>query len=306
MHNQSGLIRIKRKTILYFVLAILILSIATPALADYLGPNRVVAETTNVCKVILYECRYVPAKDEWRYKRVDNWECASESDPWEDYSSGGSSQGCSAATEGDQYWAKEQTTQEVTTSYPEATITGSLQSCTLQNGWCTTAPRLSLSGGEPVSGYAIIAIEGSLNGQTFACANSTCSVPLNQGTNTFTYWALSSWGDSSTMGTLYAKVDSQLPNITGTFSGATGSNGWYLSPVSFNGNASDTTSGLASFTCTLDGVTLGSCTSITVNGEGAHTLVLNARDNAGNKRTLTQNTSLDTQDPILAASLSGT
>src|SRR5262245_36890320 len=116
MQDQSGLVRIKHKTILYFVLVILILGIATPALADYLGPNRVVTETTNVCKVILYECRYVPAKDEWRYKKVDNWACASESDPWEGNSSEPSSQGCSAATEGEQYWAKEQTSQEVTTT----------------------------------------------------------------------------------------------------------------------------------------------------------------------------------------------
>jgi len=35
MQNQSGLIRIKRKTFLYFVLVILILGIATPALADF-------------------------------------------------------------------------------------------------------------------------------------------------------------------------------------------------------------------------------------------------------------------------------
>ncbi|HKY52742.1 MAG TPA: hypothetical protein VJM08_00490, partial [Anaerolineales bacterium] len=115
MRQQSNLIRIKRKTILYFVLVILILGIATPVLAAYLGPNRTVTETTSACKVILYECRYVPAKDEYRYKRVDSWSCASESDPWEDFPSGGSSQGCSAATEGDQYWEKEQTTQETTT-----------------------------------------------------------------------------------------------------------------------------------------------------------------------------------------------
>src|SRR5687768_13438244 len=306
MQNQSGLIRIKRKTILYAVLVIFILGIATPALAAYLGPNRVVTETTSACKVILYECRYVPTRDEYRYKRVDNWSCPSENDPWEDHSSEGDPTGCHSGTVGDQYWAKEQTTQEVTNTYPEASITGSLQNCTLQNGWCVTTPRLSLSGSEPVSGYNIIAIEGSLNGQTFACANSICSVPLNEGSNNFAYWALSSWGDSSLMGTLNTKVDSQPPTITGTFSGTTGSNGWYLNPVSFNGTASDTTSGLASFTCTLDGASLGSCTSITVNSEGTHTLVLTARDNAGNNRTVTQNTSLDTQNPVLNASLNGT
>ena len=304
MQNQSGLVRIKRKTILYFVLVVLILAIATPALAAYLGPNRTVTETTSSCKVVLYECRYVPAKDDYRYKRVEDWSCSNESKPWKDYDSSGPA--CEAWSAGRTYWEQEETQQEVTTTYPEATIKGLLQSCTLQNGWCTTSPQLSLNGTEPVSGYRIIAIEGSINGQTFACANSTCTVPLNQGNNTFTYWALSSWGDSSTMGTLNAKVDSQLPNITGTFSGTSGTNGWYLSPITFNGTASDSTSGLASFTCTLDGVALGSCNSITINSEGAHTLVLNARDNAGNKRTLSQNTSLDTQDPILNASLNGT
>jgi hypothetical protein len=37
-----------------------------------------------------------------------------------------------------------------------------------------------------------------------------------------------------------------------------------------------------------------------------HTLSLTARDQAGNVRTLTQNTSIDSQNPVLAASISGT
>ncbi|MCI0552622.1 MAG: hypothetical protein L0287_16855 [Anaerolineae bacterium] len=306
MQNRSDLIRIKRKTIFYFVIIIIALASVTPVLADYLGPNRTVTETTSVCSVVLYECKYVPAKDDWRYKKVDDWSCSNESKPWQAYSSQPSSQGCFAATAGDTYWEHEETQQEVTTTYPPATISGSLQNCTLKNGWCVTAPQLSMSGNEPVSGYNILAVEGSLNGQTFACSTANCSVPLKQGNNSFTYWALSSWGDSSMMGTLTAKVDSQLPSITGTFSGTAGSNSWYLSPVSFNGSASDATSGLASFTCTLDGAALGSCSSITINSEGAHTLVLTARDNALNTRTLTHNASVDTQNPILNASLSGT
>src|SRR5262245_47998130 len=156
MQSQSGLIRIKRKTILYFVLVIIILGIATPALADYLGPNRVITGTTDVCKVILYECRYVAAKDDWRYRKADNWSCSDESKPWQDYSSDPSSQGCFAATEGDAYWERQETQQEATTTYPPATISSSLQNCTLQNGWCVTAPQLSLSGAEPISGHSII------------------------------------------------------------------------------------------------------------------------------------------------------
>jgi hypothetical protein len=305
MQLQSTFVRIKRKSIIYFVLAILILGIVTPALAAYLGPNRVVTGATSVCKVVLYECQYVPSKDDWRYKKAGDWSCSSESKPWLDYPSDPSSQGCFAATAGDSYWSKEETLQEATITYPPATINSSLQNCNLNNGWCNTVPYLSLNGVEPVPGYNILALEGTLNGQSFACAGTTCSVPLSEGNNNFAYWALSSWGDTSEMGTLTTKVDSKLPTITGTLSGTIGLNNWYLSPASFNGSASDTTSGLASFTCTLDGVALPSCNSITVNAAGAHSLVLTARDNAGNTRLLNQNTSVDLHNPSLTASLIG-
>jgi hypothetical protein len=306
MSDQSCVLRIKRKTLSYFAAILLALVSVTPVLADYLGPNRTKTETSTACKVVLYECEYVAAKDIWKYKSTDSWACSNESKPWRDYPSNSHTCNDNLHDAGYQYWEREDSSETVTNTYPPATINGSLQNCALQNGWCVNTPQLSLSADEPVLGYNIIAVEGTLNGQNFACANSSCSVPLNEGDNNFTYWALSSWGDSSVMGTLNAKVDSQLPTITGTFTGASGSNGWYLSPISFNGSAFDVTSGLATFTCTLDGAPLGSCTAITVNNEGIHTLVLTARDNAGNTRTLTQNTSVDTQTPILGAALNGT
>src|SRR5688572_4450744 len=292
------------KSILKFILLISIFAIATPALADYIGPDRVVTETVGACKVVLYQCRYVPAKDEWRFTRAEDWSCTNSNEPWQEFRAD-EGQECFEAAQGDKYWVKEETTEQVITTLPPATISSSLQNCSLQNGWCGTSPQLSLSGSEPVSGKSIIAIEGTLNGQTFACSGANCSVPLNEGNNNLTYWALSSWGDSSTMGTFTAKVDTILPNITGSFTGTLGSNDWYITPVSFAGAASDATSGLASFTCTLDGLALGTCTSITINTEGAHTVVLTARDNAGRTRTISQNASLDTRNPVLNAALGG-
>lgn len=300
MQNKSGLIRIKHKTLLYLVTSVLILGIATPVLADYLGPDRTSTES------------YVDTYDYGVWARANNKApyCLDKNGniadaciicDWERKPGNA----CGDAT----YSYKLGTKSEVVTKTidePPATISGLLQNCALSNGWCVTTPQLSLSANEPLSGYNILAIEGSYNGQTFACTNSTCNIPLNEGDNNFTFWALSSWGDSSTMGTINAKVDSQLPSITGTFSGISGANGWYISSLSFNGNALDTTSGLASFTCTLDGAALGSCNSIIINGEGAHTLVLTARDNAGNTRILNQNASVDLQNPTLSASLSGT
>ena len=306
MQKQANLIYIKHKT--FFCLAVILLTLiaVTPALADYLGPNRTITETGSVCKVILYECQYVASKDTWKYKSENSWPCSSESKPWQAYPSNSHTCTDNVHDAGYQYWEREDITQTVTNTYPPATIDSALQNCTSQNGWCVTPPQLFLNGIEPVAGYGIIAIEGSLNGQNFACMSPSCSVPLNQGSNDFTYWALSSFGDSSTMGTLTAAVDSQLPNISGAVAGVSGSNGWYLSPATFNGSAADTTSGLASFTCTLDGVPLGSCDTIPVNAEGSHALVLNARDNAGLTRTLAQTISVDTQPPTLNASLNGT
>lgn len=305
MQKQSNLIRIKRKTIFCFAVILILLISAAPVLADYIGPKRTVTETSSVCKVILYECQYVAAKDTWKYKTESSWSCSNESKPWRDYPSNARTCNDNTHDAGYEYWEREDITQTETNTYPPATINSALQNCMLQNGWCVTAPQLSLSASEPVAGYYIFSIEGSLNGQTFACMNSSCSVPLNQGDNSLAYWALSSFGDSSTMGTLTAKVDSELPNIAGAFTGVSGSNGWYLSPVSFNGSASDATSGLASFTCMVDGIAIGSCNTITVNGEGLHTLVLTARDNANQTRTLTQSVSIDTQNPVLNASING-
>ena len=282
------------------------LMVATPVLAEYLGPNRTVTETSTTCKVILKECEFSTAKDEWKYKTVGSWSCSLESKPWQEYSNNSRPCNDTLHTNGYQYWEREDVTQTGTNTYPPATITGAIQSCTLRNGWCITPPQLSLTGFEPVAGHSIIAIEGTLNGQTFACTNSTCSVPLSQGNNDFTYWALSSFLDSSEMGALTAKVDFVVPNINAGLSGTAGQNGWYLGPVTLTSSASDATSGLASFTCTRDAIALGSCNTITVNGDGLHTTVLTARDNAGHTRILTQNTSIDSQNPVLNASLSGT
>ena len=302
MREKTNSIRIKRKTIVYFVAAIITLATVTPVLADYLGPDRTVTETVDVCKVLLKKCSDVNGV--YKYKTSNTWSCSLESKPWKSYPS--SSASCNSGNVGYQYWTTSNTQKEVTNTYPPATVSSELQNCTLNNSWCNTVPQLVVSGDEPVLGYDIFAIEGSLNGQNFACSDDSCIVPLKEGNNTVDYWALSSWGDSSTKGTFTTKVDSQAPNLTGTVSGTSGSNGWYLSPISINGFASDATSGLANFTCALDGTALGSCSSVSINDDGPHTLVLTASDNAGNIRTLNQSASIDTQNPTLTANLNGT
>lgn len=107
-------------------------------------------------------------------------------------------------------WREEQ---EVTITLPEATIDSVLENCHPVNGWCTNSPTVSLTGSEPVDGEMITLIEGTRNGETFACPGDSCDVPGLEGENSFTFWAHSSWGDTSQMGTLSFKVDSEGPFI---------------------------------------------------------------------------------------------
>ncbi|MCI0556590.1 MAG: Ig-like domain-containing protein, partial [Anaerolineae bacterium] len=307
MQDKPDLIHIKRKPFL-FVLFILILTIATPVLADYLGPNRTVTETTSVCKVVLYECQYVASKDLWKYKRVDDWSCSNEGKPWQAYDN--YSGDCGLFSEGRTQWDKEETLQTITITHPEATISSVLQNCNLNNGWCNTATELSLNGTEPLSGYNILAIEGTLNGhpstgsgQAFACSGSNCSVPLNEGDNDFTFWALSSWGDSSQMGTVFAKVDTLPPTHGLDITSVSGSNGWYVSPTSLTPTGSDSTSGLSSVFLSVDS---GTWQSSTILNEGVYNIVVQAEDNAGNISSSSAIISVDTTTPAVDVSVNGT
>ncbi len=65
---------------------------------------------------------------------------------------------------------------------------------------CTTLPNLVFTAEEPLPNEAIIAIQGTYNGQPFTCAGAECRVPLQptgaEGVEVF-FWADSSFGDSS-------------------------------------------------------------------------------------------------------------
>jgi NADH:ubiquinone oxidoreductase subunit 3 (subunit A) len=56
MQVRSNIIHINRKTFFLILLTLLTFAVATPVLADYLGPDRTVTETTSVSKIVLYEC----------------------------------------------------------------------------------------------------------------------------------------------------------------------------------------------------------------------------------------------------------
>ncbi len=297
MQGKSDLIHIKRKTLLFLFIAFLVLGIATPVLADYLGPDRTTTESytdTYDYGVWARDNNRIPYCLDKRGNKADDCiVCEWERRP---------GNACGDAT----YWYTLGTISEVvetTVSLPPATISSSLQNCSLNNGWCNTASELSLNGTEPLSGYNILAIEGSLNGQPFACSGSNCNVSLNEGNNDLSFWALSSYGDSSTMGTNSAKVDTVSPSVGLDLSGSSGTNGWFVSLTTITATGSDATSGLLS---ALLSVNSGPWESSSILSEGVHNISVQAEDNAGNTANSSTTISVDTITPTIDVSVNGT
>ena len=186
-----------------------------------------------------------------------------------------------------------------TVTHDPATISGNIN-CpqTGDNGDCTAAASLSLSGNEPLSGYHITDLEGTRNGDAFLCEGSSCTISLVEGANAFTFWALSDWGDSSEMGSANRGVDTRPPSVNASASGTPGSGSWYVSAVTVEASASDPSpgSGLASFQAAVDGSWSAYSGTITLN-DGNHTVELLARDSAGWTDSASMSFQIDTVAP---------
>jgi hypothetical protein len=311
---------------LAFLLALGVgLIMTVPALADYLGPDRTVSVWAWERLRCHYEAVYDPSGVGWFGCTLDLNDTPDASCPltgsvtalfnptgcpgWPgscttlpcSISLSASVGGCSEGETGC-------TAVERTTTLPEATVSGWV-SCGVPGagGWCLADADLSLTGSEPLAGYSILTLEGTRNiipgggGETFACLGALCDVPLVEGTNDFAFWAISSWGDTSLLGTTSGGLDSRPPVISGEISGATGNNGWYLSDVAFSASASDPSpgSGLLRFELSLDGGGWTAYTGPLTFSDGSHTVELRAGDTAGNTNTQSPTVRVDTQPPGL-------
>jgi len=312
---------------------LLIAVLFTTAQADYLGPNRVIVTYETIYQ--RQACRFVDVRDpagpgvcactmtvytsptgscpgsvDSHYFHTDVCGWSSENpdctDAGLDSISGPSSsiQSCSL---GDQ--ACTAVVIEHRTTLAAATVSGAITCSTPgQNGWCIGPAVLNVSGSEPLSGYSILTIEGTRNSESFACPGDHCSnVPLSEGSNDFQFWAISSYGDSSAMGSASASVDTQAPTISGSLSGTQGENGWYTSAVTLSAAATDPTpgSGIASFEVSADGAAWQPCSGSLTLGDGVHTVSLRTADAAGWTASAEQTFSVDTQAPQLSADLAG-
>jgi Bacterial Ig domain/Bacterial Ig-like domain (group 3) len=190
-----------------------------------------------------------------------------------------------------------------TTTYPPATVSG-VTSCTLsgKNDWCIGEGQLSLSANEPLSGYSITGIDGSTGP---LCTGSSCSWTFPEGNTTLSYWATSSYGDTSVQASSSMKIDTIPPVISiNTPVGKSGNNDWYVSSVvNLTASATDETSGIAGIWSSLDGGPWQSGASLAVTGEGGHKVDFRTQDIAGHEADQTTSMRIDSQAPELVFSI---
>ncbi len=178
-------------------------------------------------------------------------------------------------------------------------ITG-IVTCNLwgSNGWCRSNARLVLTASDP-QGYSLT-VTGNAGG-TFSCSGS-CTKDLPSGSGTATYTVIATQSGKSNSGSSGWKFDPQLPIPSLAISGTDGSNDWYISPVNVTATGSDSLSGLAGVSLSVDG---GPSLSTATLDDGAHEIVITAVDTAGNTGSITKTVSVDATKPILDVFING-
>jgi hypothetical protein len=190
---------------------------------------------------------------------------------------------------------------KVDTVKPSTSITISPASPDGSNGWRVSATSFTLGASDAVSGVATTSykIDG---GATQTYTGSAVSIP--QGSHTVTYWSVDSAGNAESATTSPAiTVDLVKPSTTLTTSPAApdGSNNWFKrSSVTFTLAATDATSGVANSFYTIDGGGQQTYSgTVTVSGQGDHTVTYWSVDVAGNaEATTTTHVKLDNVAPV--------
>jgi sugar lactone lactonase YvrE len=112
-------------------------------------------------------------------------------------------------------------------------------------------------------------------------------------------------GSSATATVKVTVQDTIKPSTTATLSGKKGLNDWFISDTTISLSAADSGSGVKEVHCSIDGgtdyVVSASLASFTITGEGIHTVIYYAVDNAGNVESAKIMTvKIDKTPPVLS------
>ena len=152
-------------------------------------------------------------------------------------------------------------------------------------GWYTGPVSVTLAATDPNYPSSALTTTYSLDSgksQTYTAGQSIAI--KGDGTHTLTYQSKDPAGRTETIKTLTVPIDATPPTTTATLSGQTGSGGVYITPVTVTLTATDTTSGIATTSYSLDGAAAQPYTGpFTVTSAGSHTVSYYSVDQAGNR-----------------------
>ncbi len=208
---------------------------------------------------------------------------------------------CGRGFSHDDTWVNSRT---ITISHPPA-VASTVWSCPISgdNGWCQSQFAVQLYAVDPLSGYYITALEGLLDSVPFfANAVDTISFWIGEGAHHLDFWALSSYGDSSTHFIENYFVDTRPPQINATLSGTPGDNNWFVTDTTLTVLYSDPVpgSGLASNSATSNGMLIDVSVPVTFP-EGVYDLEIDVRATAGLTAQTLYTLMVDTTAPALSA-----
>jgi len=160
-------------------------------------------------------------------------------------------------------------------------------------GWCRGNETLELTASDP-QGFDVT-ITGDLNGISFACGSS-CNLPLQEGTGIANYTVTSTSGRTASGSSTWRR-DGTPPDLEISLPPVDGRNGWYVSEVDVFATATEVISGLSSLLTSTDSG--ASWVTLPIHLiDGPHSVLIDARDVAGNEVTVSQIIHIDTIPPI--------
>jgi hypothetical protein len=160
--------------------------------------------------------------------------------------------------------------------------------------WCRGDEILELSASDP-QGFDVT-ITGDLNGEPFTCGSS-CDLPLPEGTGIANYTVTSTSGWTASASSTWRR-DGTPPDLAVLLPPVDGRHGWYVSEVDLSPSATDAISGLSILNGSLDGGTTWISFPVRFP-DGDQTVLIRAKDVAGNEVTVSRSIRVDTVAPVV-------
>ena len=195
---------------------------------------------------------------------------------------------------------------------PAVAVTLSPATANGSNGWYKSQPTVQASADDANLSSLSCSVDGSPVDEPVSSGHAGGTLTVTgDGSHTVSCTATNQAGQTASDSKTF-KVDSTIPTagISLTPSSASGSDGWYTSQPSVVASGDDTN--LSSLSCSVDG---GSATSepvsgthgggsVTVTGDGSHTVSCTATDAAGNTKSASQTFKVDSTPPTASVTLS--